>query len=268
MMFRDNLVIGDREFRKIAAIAAAEAGLKIPEAKRSLVQSRITRRMRALGIEDCSAYLKSIEGNAEETQNFISALTTNVSNFFREAHHFTKLREVIKTSSHTRVRLWSAGCSIGQEPYSMAIEVLKTLPDTDKHDILILASDIDRQVLARAREGIYSASEMEGVPAEDRASFFVRDGPSYRVSDRLRRLVKFRELNLDARVWPMQGAFDVIFCRNVVIYFDAATQTRLWQRFRQVMHRDALLMLGHSERIHPIADSGFESVGITTYRRL
>ncbi|MEM6539194.1 MAG: CheR family methyltransferase, partial [Pseudomonadota bacterium] len=146
------MTLSDADFRKISAIAAHEAGLAIPEAKKSLVQSRVARRMRALGIDSSGAYLDSLEGDADETENLISALTTNVSHFFREKHHFEFLSEkILNRSQEDRFRIWSAGCSKGQEPYSLAIQLLKEIPDATKRDILILASDIDKTVLAKAK---------------------------------------------------------------------------------------------------------------------
>ncbi len=262
--------LSDAEFRQIAEIASVEAGLAIPDTKKSLVQSRVARRMRALGIKACAAYLDTLSQDADETELLISALTTNVSHFFRENHHFEHLREtVLAHPAQDRLRFWSAGCSNGQEPYSLAMEIIKALPDYARRDILILATDIDRIVLDKAKRGIYSDGEIEGIPAEDRHRFVeTQPDGSHRMNDALRKMVKFRQLNLNAPGWPMKGPFDAIFCRNVVIYFDDETQSRLWPRFHALLRPGATLMLGHSERIHPVAGSGFEAVGVTTYRRL
>ncbi|MEM7751827.1 MAG: protein-glutamate O-methyltransferase CheR [Pseudomonadota bacterium] len=264
------ITLSDSDFRQIAGLAAGEAGLAIPESKKSLVQSRVARRMRALGFKECKDYLATLNGNEAETQHLISALTTNVSSFFRETHHFEHIRDaVLKDAPKGRLRFWSAGCSNGQEPYSLAIEVLKAIPDAARHDVLILASDIDRNVLAKAERGIYSASEIDGIPKQDRASFLqeLPDG-THQVIEAIRNLVRFRQLNLNAGSWPMKGPFDAIFCRNVVIYFNDDTQAALWPRFRAMLKPNGLLMLGHSERLHPIEGSGFEAVGVTTYRKL
>ncbi len=264
------ITLKDADFRKILQIAAHEAGLAIPEAKRSLVQSRVARRMRDLGIGECGAYLAALEGDSVETQNLISALTTNVSHFFRERHHFDTIREsFLATPPKERLRFWSAGCSKGQEPYSLAIEILKAIPNAAERDILILATDIDRNILSKASEGVYPANEIEGVPPQDRSRFFERQKDGYfRVSDQVKQLVRFRHLNLNGPGWPMKGPFEVILCRNVVIYFDDATQTKLWPRFHALLRRGGLLMLGHSERVHPLDDTGLEAVGVTTYRKL
>lgn len=264
------ITMTDSEFRRITAIAASEAGLAIPDTKKSLVQSRVARRMRTVGIDGCAAYLDSLSHDAKETEHLISALTTNVSHFFREAHHFDHIREFVqKQPKSARLRFWSAGCSNGQEPYSLAMEIHRTLPDAASRDILILATDIDRTVLEKAKTGLYTESEIEGVSAADRTAFLTKqsDG-NYLVKEALRQMVKFRPLNLNAPQWPMKGLFDAVLCRNVVIYFDDDTQAGLWPRFRARIKPGGTLMLGHSERIHPLSDSGFEAAGVTTYRRL
>ncbi|MEM9426312.1 MAG: protein-glutamate O-methyltransferase CheR [Pseudomonadota bacterium] len=265
-----SITLSDRDFRQIAELAATEAGLAIPESKKSLVQSRVARRMRLLGFRECGEYLTAITGNETETQQLIAALTTNVSHFFREKHHFDYVRDVIQNAAPTdKLRFWSAGCSNGQEPYSLAMEVLKALPNAAEQDILILASDIDRNVLDKATRGVYSASEVEGVPPRDRAAFLQEqpDG-TYQVIESLRKIVRFRQLNLNGKTWPMKGPFDAIFCRNVVIYFNDETQANLWPRFHALLRPGGLLILGHSERLQPIEDSGFETAGVTTYRKL
>lgn len=262
--------LSDRDFRKILQIADSEAGLAIPEAKRSLVQSRVAQRMRSLGIAEYRDYLSTLDHDASETQHLISALTTNVSHFFRERHHFDVLRDTfLLDAPPERLRFWSAGCSNGQEPYSLAIEILKSIPDAGDRDILVLATDIDHVVLEKAGHGRYSASEAEGVPKPDRARFFTRepDG-TLRVRTEVKRLVRFRHLNLNGAAWPMKGPFDAIMCRNVVIYFNDQTQANLWPRFHALLRPGGLLMLGHSERIHALADSGFDADGVTTYRKL
>ncbi|MCG6882825.1 MAG: protein-glutamate O-methyltransferase CheR [Silicimonas sp.] len=261
--------LSDKNFRQIVAIAANEAGLAIPEAKKSLVQSRIARRMRQLGIADCGNYLSSLAGDTEETQHFISALTTNVSHFHREDHHFGIIRDrILGQAQDGRLRFWSAGCSNGQEPYTLAMEILKAIPSAANRDILILATDIDRVVLTRAKSGIYSENDIEGVPVSDRAKFFKRtDDGRFAVTDDLKRMIRFRNLNLNHASWPMDGPFDAILCRNVLIYFSDETQSKLWPRFHRLLKPGGFLMLGHSERIHPLDGSGFVSAGVTTYEK-
>jgi len=262
--------MSDAEFQHIVAIAASEAGLAIPETKKSLVQSRVARRMRALGLETCATYLSALSHDTDETQHLISALTTNVSHFFRERHHFDHIRDMLQAGlDQRRWRFWSAGCSNGQEPYSLAMEIAATLKDSAQRDIRILATDIDRSVLKKAKAGIYDSGEIDGVPADKRSAFLEHqtDG-SYKVKKSIQDMVKFGKLNLNADGWPMKGPFNAIMCRNVVIYFDEDTQSRLWPRFHRLLEPGGILMLGHSERIHPLAGSGFEAVGVTTYRRI
>lgn len=261
--------LSDSDFRQIIAIASEEAGLEIPEAKKSLVQSRVAKRMRALGFQDCRGYIAALDGNAQETENLISALTTNVSHFFREIHHFEIIRETyLSSATPGKLRFWSAGCSNGQEPYSLAIEILRNVPDAENKDILILASDIDQNVLAKAKSGIYTQNEIENVPPRDLEAYFdALPNGDFQVKDTLKGLVRFRQLNLNGPNWPMKGPFDAIMCRNVVIYFSEETQARLWPRFRELLKPEGHLMLGHSERIQSISENGFETAGVTTYRK-
>lgn len=263
-------------FREIARIAADEAGLAIPESKMALVQSRISKRMRAIGVETFSDYLKIVgnRDNRDERRELVSVLTTNVSSFFREKHHFDFFAKTVLSHLKTRlaaggsVRIWSAGCSSGQEPYSIAMECFRADPDILSKDFLILATDIDAQILERAAKGQYSASEIAGIEDADLRRHFETDsnGATYSARQHLRELVRFRELNLHA-AWPMRRTFDAIFCRNVVIYFDEAHQSRLWPRFHSSLGEGGYLFLGHSERIHPIDGSGFENSGVTIFKK-
>ena len=267
--------ISDAEFDAITAIAVREAGLAIPKSKKSLVQSRIARRFRSLKISNCQDYLALLADSPDETRELISVLTTNVSSFFREAHHFEFLRQTIiprlreTLAKGQPARIWSAGCSSGQEPYSIAIEIAKAFPDAAQQDLLILASDIDPKILDKARSGIYQPQDLEAVSPDDRHRFFTatEDGSEgARVSDELKRLIRFRELNLHGE-WPIKARFDVIFCRNVVIYFDDDHQKQLWPRFRERLTDSGWLILGHSERIQETEASGFTSAGVTVYQR-
>lgn len=269
--------LADREFRAIAALAMSEAGLNIPDSKRALVQSRISKRMRNLGIGRFEDYVSVLNDpdNGAERRELVSVLTTNVSSFYRERHHFEFFAQQVlpalraKLESGGRVRLWSAGCSSGQEPYTLAIELLRAIPDATRHDILILATDIDPDILARARAGQYQDTEVSVLSEADRSRFLVAapgGSPGFAVADAVRRLVRFRELNLHGP-WPMRGRFDAIFCRNVVIYFGDAHQAALWPRFRDALEPEGYLFLGHSERIHPLNGSGFTAGGVTTYRK-
>lgn len=261
--------LSDEHFQRIIKIAAQDAGLAIPLSKKHLVQSRVTRRMRQIGSHDCSEYLRRLENDTGERGELICVLTTNVSHFYRENHHFEYIREhILSRPDPSKLRFWSAGCSNGQEPYTLAYEILKAIPDAAEKDILILASDIDPQVVQKAKKGLYSAAEIEGVPSSDRRTFFDEIDGSYQVRPELAKLIRFRQLNLNASSWPMKRCFDAILCRNVVIYFNDETQQALWPRFKAMLNPGGTLILGHSERIHPLENSGFQSVGVTTYRKI
>ncbi|MEL6517322.1 MAG: protein-glutamate O-methyltransferase [Pseudomonadota bacterium] len=262
-------------FARVAALAKREAGLTIPETKQAMVQSRLSRRLRATGLNDFDSYLKLVESThgVDERDHMISALTTNVSHFFREDHHFDTLRSTVlpplidRLHSGGRVRIWSAGCSSGQEPYSIAITLLEALPDAKRYDIRILATDIDRAILTKARAGRYDARQISGLNAERQRKFFTQgpDKDTWQVTPALQDLISFRRLNL-IEPWPMRGQFDVIFCRNVVIYFNPQTQSTLWPRFAAALHPDAWFFLGHSERIQDGDAHLFRPEGVTSYR--
>jgi chemotaxis protein methyltransferase CheR len=198
----------------------------------------------------------------------LTALTTNVTRFFREPHHFEHLRSSVLTpfaqgKKIDRLRLWSAACSTGQEPYSIAAVVADTIPNAARMGIKILATDIDPTVIQHAQNGTYDS--IDGVPPEMRR-WFERDGGGWSVDPVLRSLITFKCLNLNAQ-WPVRGPFDVVFCRNVAIYFDHDVQARLWSSFAGVMPPGATFYIGHSERVSGTAAAVFENIGITTYRR-
>ena len=267
-------LLSDQAFEKIASIAMHDAGLAIPKSKKALVESRIARRLRALGLGGVSEYIAMLNdaAHASERKELISILTTNVSSFYRERHHIENLTGNVfpdlkaKISSGETVRIWSAGCSSGQEPYTIAIELLKFFTSAEIENMLILATDIDPMILAKARTAQYPASEMEPIAEVDKNKFFNRDADTFVANAKLKSLVRFRELNLHAD-WPMQKTFDAIFCRNVLIYFDDAHQKALWPRFHSSLKSKGQLYLGHSERIHPVETSGFESIGATIYQK-
>ena len=205
----------------------------------------------------------------------LSALTTNVTRFFREPHHFEHLGAqvlppLLDVARHGgRVRLWSAACSTGPEPYSMALTVLGLEPNAASLDIRILASDIDPRVVEEGRRGVYPAAALVDAPVALRNRYFVAAGGddrrSVRASEELRRMVVFRTLNLNG-AWPMPGKFQVIFCRNVVIYFDEKTQQAVWSKFAGKLDRGGMLYIGHSERVTGPAADRFVSDGVTAYR--
>ena len=257
------------DFEQIAALLHADSGIHLPDTKATLVYSRLAKRLRALGLTSFREYCALIDGpdGADERRRMLPALTTNVTRFFRESHHFDHLRGTVlpevarQAVAGGRVRLWSAGCSTGMEPYSMALTLLAALPSAPDLDVKILATDIDPVVIAHAREGAYPDDIVDDIPAEMRRHV-ERSGDGCRMSAAVRGLISFRELNLMAD-WPMKGPFQAIFCRNVAIYFEEATQQRLWSRMRPLLAAEGRLYVGHSERV---ADTTFATDGLTTYR--
>lgn len=263
------------EFREIAALVHGEAGIVLTEGKVNLVYSRLAKRLRAIGLRSFRDYcdLLRSRGGVGERQAMISAMTTNVTRFFREPHHFEFLRSdvlpslIARARSGGRVRIWSAGCSSGEEPYSIALTLLAMMPDALSHDILILATDIDPEMITLARSALYSPSQVSGIPDDLRGIALEKGkgGSDLRISECARALIRFNELNLLGS-WPMKGKFDLIFCRNVVIYFDEETQDEIWRRFAGMMPDGAYLCIGHSERIGTERQP-FDLVSQTVYRR-
>lgn len=268
----------NQDFKRIAEILYGMAGISLPDTKATLVYSRLAKRLRALGMrsfKDYCVFVTTDQGR-DESQEMLRALTTNVTRFFREPHHFDDLRANIlepiadQVRAGRRLRLWSAASSSGQEPYSMAFTVLSVWPNAADLDIRILGTDIDTNVLATGRQAVYDEHLLEGVSGAMRGSFFERDPNdrrAWRVCAAARSLVAFRELNLNGPSWPMKGPFDAIFCRNVVIYFDEPTQERVWSRFAPLLAPGGKLYVGHSERVGANV-RGFESCGLTAYRKV
>jgi chemotaxis protein methyltransferase CheR len=266
----------EHDFREICAMLHEDAGIFLTDAKAPLVYSRLAKRLRALGLEnfrDYCALVKSRDG-VDERQKMLAALTTNVTKFFREPHHFESLKKLVTQRAGVirkgaRLRLWSAACSNGQEPYSMAMTVLSVMPDAADYDIRILATDIDPNMIAAGKAGVYDEDVMSAVPPSMRSRWFtpVDDAQkgSWGASEELSSMIAFRELNLVGS-WPFKGPFDAIFCRNVVIYFEEATQVKIWQRFIPMMARHARLFIGHSERVSGPAASELVIDGVTTYK--
>jgi len=262
------------QFHEIAQVVERMTGINLPDRKHALVYSRLARRVRALGMKsfaDYTAFVKGTDGS-EELFKMAEALTTNVTKFFREDHHFehfkTQLlpRLISSARSGGRVRIWSAGCSSGQEPYSIALCILAALPDARSYDIKILATDINTQVLATGRRGVYSAEDLNSIPANLRNSWTDVTGSQFEFDEAAKRLISFKQLNL-IEPWPMKGKFDAIFCRNVMIYFAAELQSTLWERFSSKLNDDGMIYIGHSERVIGPASGVLNIEGPTAYRK-
>ncbi len=271
-------ILGLSEFNRIQSIMKSDAGITIGDDKVNLVHSRLQKRMRQLGLTSFREFCEIVESpkGKEERHRLINALTTNLTNFFREPHHFQHLLKeslpplVKQAKSGKRIRIWSAGCSTGQEPYSIGAVLLSLLPDAPNLNIKILASDIDSNVIKAAREGIYEANEIKTLPDRLKEKLFEKyDGPNgdmYMAKPEIRSIIAFRELNLNAPTWPMKGTFDIIFCRNTVIYFNQDTQTKMWTRFKHQLSPNGYLYIGHSERLSGKDAQAFRKVATTTYQ--
>jgi chemotaxis protein methyltransferase CheR len=232
----------------------AHAGIRMREGKEGLVRARLTKRLRTLGLADFAQYLQYVEQDKsrQEFAEMVDVLTTNKTSFFREASHFDFLREDVFPTLRGPVRLWSAGCSSGEEPYTLAMLCREGLTDIATRDVKILATDISHRVLATAKAGVYPADQMQDVPPAWLQSYWTRRDLNgrlaYAAGRPLTSLIAFAKLNLMAR-WPMQGPFDAIFCRNVMIYFDKATQQQLIDRYHALLRPGGHLFVGHSESL-------------------
>jgi chemotaxis protein methyltransferase CheR len=263
-----------KDFVKFSQIAENELGIHFAPTKQALLYSRLVRRLRDLQIESFQQYYELVSSSvgAEERKRMLDALTTNVTKFFREPHHFEHLKAkmlpglIDRARNRGRIRIWSAGCSSGQEPYSIALTILSLLPDAASYDIKILATDISATILAKARKAVYPVEELEGIPDELKRRWIRQSSHSFELDSAVRSLVSFNSLNL-VESWPMKGPFDIVFCRNVMIYFKDEIQTQIWKRILPLMTPTAVAYIGHSERVAAAVSSHFSIDGITTYRR-
>jgi chemotaxis protein methyltransferase CheR len=248
-------------------------GIHLHDGKEGLVRSRIAKRLRVLGLSSYEAYLAHLEADPKgpELAQFVDVLTTNKTSFFREERHFDFLaRHVLPTLvARRRIRIWSAGCSSGEEPATIGIVLRESVPELDRVDARILATDISARVLTRAKEGVYTEEALREVPPRIVQTYFTaarqEAQTSYRLKDSVRGLVRHARLNL-MEPWPMKGPFDVIFCRNVMIYFDRQTQERLVGRYHSVLAPGGYLFVGHSESMTSLRHD-FEYVSPAIYRK-
>jgi chemotaxis protein methyltransferase CheR len=267
----------DADFSFLSGFVTRHTGIKLTEGKRELVYGRLARRLRQLNLGSFSAYCEMLRGDpGDELGHLVNAITTNLTSFFRERHHFEYLAGKVlpalqrANAATRRIRIWSAGCSTGAEPYSLAMTVREAPVDLRGWDVKILATDIDTNVLQVAANGVYVDKELEGLSREQLRRWFLRgtgaNGGRARAKDELRDMLTFRPLNL-MEPWPVKGPIDVLFCRNVVIYFDKETQKTLFNRFADVLAPDSHLFIGHSESLFKVCER-FELIGQTIYRRL
>lgn len=273
--------LSQREFQTLATLVLEFTGISVPDSKRTLLQSRLAKRLRALQISDFGDYCRFVQEDSEaaryERQELISAVTTNVTRFFREPHHFRDLKTRVlpallrKAQQGDQVRIWSSACSSGEEPYSLAFTILDLLPDAHRLDIKILATDLDQEILRTAVVGKYPISVVEDIKANSTSDHVVIDTSSetncVRIGEAARAMVSFKQLNLVSS-WPFRGGFDVIMCRNVLIYFERNTDHHVFTQFSRYLKKGGYLYLGHSERLDTNQFPGFKNDGVTTYRRV
>lgn len=257
----------DPLYGRIAALIYREAGIVLGPEKVSMMNARLTKRIAATNAGSLANYVSGIDAGrwAGELDHLISALTTNFTHFFREAHHFDFLKDVVFREPATQprtIRIWSAGCSSGQEPYSIAITARQVGART-----AVTATDIDHSILARAEKGVYSKTETSSIPPEIMSTAFSPCEGGDEVRRPIREMVSFRHLNLHG-AWSFDQPFDVIFCRNVIIYFDAEAQIKLWHKFRRQLRPGGWLFIGHSERIPDSLRDQLQPVAHTVYQHI
>ena len=264
-----------KNFEVISELAHNYTGIVLGAHKRDMVYGRLARRTRALGLADFDQYCALISApSSPEISFFINAITTNLTSFFRESHHFDYLRDTVlpeiqrKNNHNKRLRVWSAGCSTGEEPYSLSITVNEVM-DMARWDCKILATDLDSNVLNHGRQGVYDIARIDTLTEQSRKKWFYKDSNNpeiVKVKPTLQQCLHFKRLNL-LENWPMKGPFDIIFCRNVVIYFNKDTQRELFDRYADILVDGGYLFIGHSESLHKVTDR-FESLGKTVYRKI
>lgn len=254
------------DFDSVRQILHQLTGIRLSESKDSMVYSRLARRIRALKLNSFESYLAYLQKNCSETEQFINALTTNLTSFFREPHHFEILSRYLKAHPETK-RIWCAASSTGEEPYSIAMVVAEAFGSFDV-PIEIIATDIDSQVLQKAKAGVYTTERIKGLDAHRCKQFFYRGLGTkeglVKVVPELQKMVSFKQLNLLDEKWPIKGPYDIVFCRNVMIYFDKSTQLKILQRIVTLMQPHGLYIAGHSENFSN-ASHLVKSAGQTTY---
>jgi chemotaxis protein methyltransferase CheR len=262
------------DFHFLRKMSNEYSGILVPDDKFDMFYSRLSKRLRLLGLSNFKDYCRYLEQNPDtEFTEFINAVTTNLTSFFRENHHFEFLKQTLiplllkKNAAHKKITVWSAGCSTGEEPYSLAMTLLENVPGD--WGIKILATDLDTNVLRASESGVYASDRITGI-SEARLRRWFKNGSGanaqkVKVKPDLQRIIHFKQLNL-MREWPMKGRFDFIFCRNVLIYFDRETKETLAKRYAQLLDNGSYLFIGHSESLHQLS-TDFDLVGNTIYRK-
>ncbi len=273
------VILSEKDFRTVSDLVYRYCGINLHEGKKELVRARLAKRLRALKIRTFDEYIKfaTSDPSGKEFINLIDSISTNLTSFFRENQHFNYLNQVFfpqmfarkKAQRQSRIRVWSAGCSSGEEPYSIAITLLDAVEGMGAWDIKVLATDISTQILDRAKQGIYEKKRIDPVSGAQKQKYLTKlpgkGQEEYQVSDRLKKIIVFARLNL-MEPWPIKGPIDFIFCRNVMIYFDKPTQQKLVNRYFDLLESGGLLFTGHSESLTGIQHR-FQYVQPTIYRK-
>jgi chemotaxis protein methyltransferase CheR len=267
-------VFEEEDFEAISALVKSLTGINLTRQKRELVYGRLAVRLRAMGLRTFRDYRRIVAEDVQEQIRMCNAITTNLTYFFREPHHFEHLRDQVlpahcERAKQRRLRVWSAGCSSGEEAYSIAMVLLESLPQPQNWNVRVLATDLDSDMLETAVAGEYAADRVKGLSETRLRRFFTehkdQGSTSYVIRPEVRRMVTFKKLNL-MQPLPMAGPLDVVFCRNTVIYFDKDTQRDLFARIAPLQRPGDLLYLGHSESLLSVSND-YESIGHTTYLR-
>ncbi|HHO0144574.1 TPA: CheR family methyltransferase [Providencia stuartii] len=259
----------DEEFGRVCRFFHKKSGIVLTMNKKSMVYNRLLKRLRDCNVNNFSEYLRMLEREPlhPEWQAFVNALTTNLTAFFREPHHFVTLADFVRSRKSSNINIWCAASSTGEEPYSIAMTLSDVL-GSQAVNAKVIASDIDTEVLSKAKQGVYRIEELKALSALQRQRYFMKgvgDFEGYaRVKQTLRQMIEFRYLNLSDSDWQLQHRFDAIFCRNVMIYFDKDTQIKLLERFAPLLKPDGLLFIGHSENLSQLSQR-FVIKGQTVY---
>jgi chemotaxis protein methyltransferase CheR len=237
------------QFERTRKLAYEVSGIRLDDTKVGLVTARIMHRLRALGLPNMGAYFELLDKDPAESAKLVDELTTNKTSFFRESSHFDVLRKkVVPTAVNRRLRIWSAGCSSGEEPYTLAMTLREMGDELNGFDIRILATDLSERMLSKARAGVYDDEQMGDIAPALRTKYFEHVNNQWRVKPNLRQLIQFAPLNLQGE-WPMKGPFNAIYCRNVMIYFDRETRQKLVNRFTNLLAPNGFFFVGHSESL-------------------
>ncbi len=277
-MLAQSFDITDKEFQKFREMIYDQTGIDLSERKKRLVIARLSRRLRALNLSSFTEYydfLTSSEDSQTELVHLINRITTNKTDFFREKHHFDFLSNELfpviigaaEKSGQKRLRIWSAGCSSGEEPYTLAMTVHNSFKNLRGWDIKILATDLDTDILSRAAAGVYPTQTVAPIPPEYLRSYFRQTREGYEVVPELKNMIAFRKLNFMSPSFPMKRPFDIIFCRNVIIYFDAETKATLMGKFHHHLKDNGYMFIGHSESLMGMKDK-FKYMKNTIYQKI